>query len=66
MTEASLVKRIEYFAGRMEATKDNRDNPQGKRAYTMAKNNWRRTRRQLLCFQATGSLSGWTRFKIDH
>ncbi len=65
MTEAQLKKRLKYFANRMEVTKNKRTNPQGKRAYTLAKNNWRRTQRQLLCFQATGSIKKWFEYMID-
>lgn len=65
MTERALVKRIAYFAARLTITKDHQDTPQGKRAYTMARNLWRQSRKQLMRLQATGSIRGWHEIKLD-
>ncbi len=59
MTEYALKKRIAYFEGRMALTKDHRDTPQGKRAYTIARNRWREARKMLIRLQATGRIAGW-------
>lgn len=65
MTEQRLIKRIAYFAQRMEETNGSQDTPQGKRAYTRARNLWGEAQRQLMCFRATGSIRGWTDYKLD-
>lgn len=65
MTEAYLLKRIAYFAKRIRATRDHRDTPQRKRAYTLAQNLHRQSRRQLVCLRATGSIKGWSEYKLD-
>ncbi|MDD2462456.1 MAG: hypothetical protein PHI97_00500 [Desulfobulbus sp.] len=65
MTEAALLKRVARFAERMEATKDNRDTPQKKRAYTLARNCWRRARKQLMCFRDKGNINRWNEYLLD-
>lgn len=65
MTEAHLKKRIAHFAARMAATRDHRTTPQGKRAYTIARNKWRASRRQLIRLQTTGFVIGWNEVQLE-
>ena len=57
MTRESILKRIVYFSVRMESAKS-------KGGHTLARNKWREARRQLLCYDATGGIAGWTNFKL--